>query len=191
VIRDEVVAFASSLANLGACPHNVEARDRYLTLIAPHETEARAAEMATMSGCELVTLGIWREFIDHPLLARPYVGGKAGQNLLALALRAGAATPFLNRWPEIGDALIVGGPAGGGSEHAWTSLSISTDPYADPGPRETHGGLDGGQIDDDGAQVIRLREHELHAGVDTTDTYARKVQWVLNIEKIVARFGRR
>jgi hypothetical protein len=37
-------------------------------------------------------------------------------------------------------------------------------------------------------QVIRVRDHELHRGWDAT--YNRRVQWVLNVEPIVERFGR-
>jgi hypothetical protein len=192
-IRGDVVAFARELADLGANPADTAARARYLELVAPGETERRAAEMALMSGCELVCRGIWRRFIVHPLLESIYVDQHAGSDLLAIARQAGAATSGLIRWPEPGDVVIVGGsPALGGWEHAWTSLSIAVSPYehAPDDAVETHQGLDGGQHDGADKQVIHLRQHELHGGWDSTATYRRKVQWVLDVEAIIRAFGR-
>lgn len=192
-IRDEVVAFAWTLADLGANPGNPSARVRYLELIAPGETERRAAELALCSGCELVCRGIWRRFIIHPILESPYRDQQAGADLLAIARQACAATSGLSRWPELGDVVIVGGsPAFGGAEHAWTSLSIAVDPYAHAPSEhtETHQGIDGGQRDGAGKQVIHLRQHELHDGWDSTATYRRCVTWVLDVARIVEWFGR-
>lgn len=192
-LRDDVVAYARSLADLGANPVNAEARARYLELIAPGETARRAAEMATMSGCELLGRALWRRYILHAILESPYRDRQAGADLLAIAREAGAATSGLSRWPDRGDVVIVGGgPEHGGSEHAWTSLASTGDAFARvPGEYlETHEGLDGGQLDGAKCQVIRLRAHELHAGWDSTSTYRRRVQWVLDVARIVERFGR-
>ena len=90
MIREDVIAFARGLAGLTADPVRPACRARYLALIAPGETEARAAGMSTMSGCELVCRGILRAFIAHPLLDRPYVDQHAGRDLLAIATEARA-----------------------------------------------------------------------------------------------------
>jgi hypothetical protein len=86
--------------------------------------------------------------------------------------------------------VIVGGGAdGGGPEHAWTCLSVEVG-ASGADPLEKHEALDGGQRDEDGKQVILVRHHELHRGFDKTSTYARRVRWVLDVEKIVGAFAR-
>lgn len=191
-IRDDVVDFARTLINLGANPTNAEARARYLELIAPGETAARAAELAECSGCELTGRGIWRRFILHPILEAPYRDRQAGADLLAIARAAGASTVGLARWPERGDVVIVGGGAdGGGPEHAWTSLGVEGDSSEHARGIEKHEGLDGGQLDDDGKQLILVRRHQLRRGLDTTSSYARRVRCVLDVKKIIGAFGRR
>lgn len=190
-IRDDVVDFARTLVNLGANPANAEARARYLELIAPGETAARAAELAECSGCELTGRGIWRRFILHKILENRYRDRQAGADLLAIARQAKAATTGLSRWPDRGDVVIVGGGAdGGGPEHAWTCLSVEVGSSERADPLEKHEALDGGQRDAAGKQLILVRHHELHRGFDRTATYNRRVRWVLDVEKIVSAFAR-
>ncbi len=183
--REDVTAYARTLAGLSA---SEPTRAAYLALIAPGETPQRAAEMALMSGCALVARAILRHFISHPLLERPYVTGHAMQDLVQIGVDARATRGALI--PEPGDIVIVGGGAnGGGPEHAWTCLDVVGDPY-DAGAGLLVTGLDGGQLDGYGAQAIRTRERELLGGRDCTDTGARVVRWVVDVERVVGAMGR-
>lgn len=192
--RHEVVAFAAMLPGLGANPADGEARARYLELVAPGESAARAAELSTMSGCALVVRGIWRAFIAHPIMERPYVTGKAMSDLVQIAREAGALHPWPARIPEAGDVIIIGGGAdGGGPEHAWIALSVSVDEDA---ASLAASGIDGGQRDAAGFQVVKEREHVMGQGRDrATDDgaqggAARRVRYVIDTETVLERFGR-
>lgn len=127
---------------------------------------------------ELLALrGILGTFIDHPLIANPYRDRKAGEDLLQVGREADAVRPA-GVLPDLGDVVIVGGGAEvGGAEHAWLWL----------GDNE---GLDGGQRDARGYESIALREHVLRAGWDITSTYERKIVAVLDVEKILEKFGK-
>ena len=187
MIRDDVVAFARSLAGLSADPARPAIRETYRALVAPGESGARANEIERMSGCALTCRGILRRFVQHPLLERPYRTGDAVADLVAIARAAGALRPP-SVTPREGDMLIVGGGAdGGGPEHAWTTLFAVESPYVDGGLLVT--GLDGGQRAG-GYQAIALRDHHLLDGRDVTTTGARLVRWVLDVEVIIERFGR-
>lgn len=198
--RDDVCAFALAQRDLGANPADPERRAAYLALIAPRESPSRADGMGSMSGCELLQRAMLRRFINHPLLNALYVTQRAGADLLAIAFEAHAATPGLTRLPDPGDILIVGGgDDGGGPEHAWMLLDRIADPYADDHDTTAFlaTGLDGGQRDAGDFQVVRVLDHAVAHGEDhalkASDPgggLRRKVRWVLNVETIIAKFGR-
>lgn len=186
--RDDLAAFARELDGVSA---GDESRDRYLELIAPHETPRRAAEMATMSGCALVQLGILRAFIDHPLLAATYRTGMAFGDLLAIARQAGALHGP-DRSLEGGDLVMVGDlgdGVGGGPGHVWMAL-------AELGEDDQVDGLDGGQRTGSGQQLVQVRRHELvddydRAGAtDPGGGRRRLVRHVIDVGAILERFGR-
>lgn len=192
--RHEIVAFAAMLPGLGANPGDPESRARYLELVAPGESESRAAEMATMSGCALVCRGIWRAFIAHPILEAPYITGRAMADLVTIAREAGALHPWPSRIPEAGDVIIVGGGAdGGGPEHAWLALTVDVDEDA---ASLAASGIDGGQRDAAGFQVVKEREHVMGQGRDRAHDdgapggAARRVRYVIDVEAVLERFGR-
>ncbi len=193
-IRDDVTAHARSLVGLCADPDDELICKVYSDLIAPGETPQRRREMLCNSGCALTVRGIWRHFILHPILEAPYRTGDAVSDLWAIA-RAAGAIRMPGSIPSPGDAVIVGGGTdGGGTEHVWTH--IQTD-WAGYDGRVLDLGLDGGQrhptakgTDGKGAQLIALRDHDLRDGWDTENGTRRKVRAVLDIEAIVAKFGR-
>lgn len=193
--RDDVVAYARTLDGLSAAPGDPERRAAYLDLIAPLERPQRAAEMATNSGCALVQRGILRRFIEHPILAATYRDAKAVSDLVQIASGADA-TCGPGRRPEAGDILIIGGgPGGGGPEHAYMVLDVCDDPYEVGGLLVS--GLDGGQRDDGGHQLVCVRDHVIVGGLDrglrVNDPGGgsrRVVRYVLNLDAILARFGR-
>lgn len=175
--RIEVVAFATALDGLGANPKDPERRKQYLDLIAPGETEERAAAMSLMSDCELVQRAILRAFIDHPCLSGHYQDRQAGIDLTRIAIESHALRGSVFD-PSPGDIVIVGGGLdGGGSEHAWTFIGDGT-------------GVDGGQTDAEGYQEIRIRSHTLSGGFDITRSYRRKVRAFIDVSCVLERFGR-
>ena len=170
----DLIEYASCLIGLTADP-STPWRSQYLDLIAPGEAPARAAEMATMSGCALVLRGILRRFIVHPLLEAPYRTGRAMSDLLAIGVEADALRP-VGATPEAGDIVIVGGgPEHGGSEHCWISIGEWS--------------IDGGQVVD-GYQAVTRRAHAVAGGWDVTATYRRRVRAVIACGPVLARFGR-
>ncbi len=186
-LRDRVVTFARELVGLTADPSCPAHRARYLALIGPVETQARAAALATLSGCELVQRGILRAFITHPLLEHPYRDRKAGEDLLAIAREARAVLE-VTATPQPGDIVIVGGGVdGGGPEHAWMVLEIDPDPS---GAGYLVTGLDGGQRDGRDFECIKIRGHAISRGFDTVDGLRRRVRAVLDLDLIFGRFGR-
>lgn len=190
--RDDLTAFARSLDGLSANPDCPASRAKYLDLIAPGETPARAAEMATNSGCGLVMRAVLRNFIDHPILRASYRSQHALSDLVEIASQAGAAYTS-RRDVEPSDIVIVGGGSdGGGPEHTYMVLSLDDcDPYADRDPCELITVGEGGQHDDKGFQAIHVRQHQLQRGHDSAEGSAtRLVRWVFDVEKIVAKFGR-
>lgn len=187
-IRPAVTAFARGLADMGANPADPDRRSAYLAMIAPGETPARAAGMADMSGCALVARAILRRFIVHPILERTYRDQHAVSDLVQIAIDARALrSPLI---PQEGDIVIVGGGSnGGGPEHAWTCLDVTGDPY-DAGNGLLVTGLDGGQRDDAGLECIRVVDRELRGGVDHTEHGGRVVRWVVDVQRVVEKFGR-
>jgi len=188
--RSEIVTFSRALVGLSADPADVLSARVYRDTIAPGETRVRADEMALMSSCALTCRAILRRFIAHPLLDAPYRIGAAVADLVVIAYAADAVR-FPDSAPEPGDMLIVGGGEdGGGSEHAWTVLDVVPDPGYEPTPGLLVTGLDGGQRDAGGHQLIALRDHEIRDGWDFTSTGRRRIRYVLDVAAIVARFGR-
>ncbi|MFT3772382.1 MAG: hypothetical protein QM820_43870 [Minicystis sp.] len=192
--RDDVVAYAQTLDGLGADPADPDRRAAYIEVIAPNESEDRGEQMTLMSGCELVQRGILRQFITHRLLSARYVNGRAGADLLQIAREAGGAHAWQR--PEPGDILIIGGGTdGGGPEHAYMALTVDDDPDEPEGILIT--GLDGGQRDDGGYQIITQRDHVLRRGLDHAldandpgGGTRRKIRFVLDLDAILKRFGR-
>jgi hypothetical protein len=183
--RADVIAYARTLAGLSADPGCLATRAQYLEVIAPGETTARKVELAAMSGCALVQRGVLRHFIDHPLLERSYVDQHAMSDLLAIAREADAAHGA-DRDPLAGDIMIVSEP-----EHTLMVLDICVDPYAHVDPCELLTCLDGGHRDEKtGYQSVIVRDHELQGGWDEAGGLRRRVVWVLDLEAILARFGR-
>lgn len=192
--RPEVVAYATMLADLGANPADPVNRAAYLQLIAPGETPDRADELATMSGCGLVCRGVLGEFVAHPLLEPPYHTGKVLEQLVTIAREAGALHGP-ERIPEPGDLVLVGGGRdGGGPEHVWVALTVEPDPHDEHSLAVE--GLDGGQRDAAGHQVVKLRKHVLGAGYDKASddgapgSTTRKVRHVIDLEAVIDAFGR-
>jgi hypothetical protein len=186
-LRPAITAYARTLAGLSAAPSCPSARATYRDLIAPGETGQRADEMERMSGCALVARAVLRRFIVHPLLSRPYRTGDAMSDLVAIGRDAGALRAS-GSLPQAGDLVIVGGGTdGGGTEHAWTCLGTEWSGYE---PRVLVSGLDGGQRDGGGYECIAVRDHEIREGVDWENGRGRLVRWVLDVERVVARFGR-
>jgi len=170
--RADVAAYARGLARMSANPADPCARAAYLDLVAPGETPARAAEMATMSGCALTARAVLRRFIAHPLLAAPYRTGQAMADLVRIASEADALRSAL--WPMAGDVVIVGGGAdGGGTEHTWIALEDSW-------------GIDGGQRDGAGFQRIARKGHTIAGGRDG----GRMIRYVLDVDAILRALGR-
>jgi hypothetical protein len=199
-IRSQVVTYGRTLAGLSADPAWPFLRGDYLDTIAPGETPSRANEMAKMSGCALTCRAILRRFIRHPILEAPYRDRQAVSDLMRIAQGAEAVTVI--SWPDAprrpdrfevqpGDMLIVGGGlSGDGSEHAWTVLDVVADPGYEVSPGLLVTGLDGGQRDAGGHQLIALRDHEIRDGWDVTSTGRRRIRYVLDVAAIVTRFGR-
>lgn len=160
--------------------------ERYLQLIAPREIESEQArrDMARMSGCALVVRGIWREIgIRHEVLERPYRIGRAVADLARIAADLGALRDARGRWAELvpqpGDALIVGS---GPHLHAWTVVEPIVEGW--PGPFDSLiRGLDGGQRDDDGLQVIRTVRHDV-SGIPPYDEVGRPVRWLIDLDAL-------
>jgi len=193
-IRSQVTDYARSLAGLSANPADELSARVYRDTIAPGETLARADEMALMSSCALTCRAILRRFIKHPILEAPYRDRRAVSDLVEIAQAARAAWAGDRHVGELigpGDMLIVGGGEdGGGSEHAWAVLDVVPDPGYEPTPGLLVTGLDGGQRDAGGHQLISLRDHEIRDGWDITSTGRRRIRYVLDVAAIVQRFGR-
>ena len=193
--RGRLTAYARTLDGLSANPNDTDRRAAYLDVIAPVETPSRAAEMARCSGCALVARGILRRFIEHPILAAQYRDTHAMSDLVEIARGAGAVHGP-DRTPEPGDLVIVGGGAdGGGPEHVYMVLDVQPDPYDDGGWLVT--GLDGGQRDAGGCQLVIQRDHIIGHGRDRGTRAndpgggsTRLVRFVLDTGAILDRFGR-
>lgn len=182
--RITVIAFAAALDGIGANPEDPDKRDRYTSLIAPHETPEQTANMAHLWGCGLVNRGILYEFIQHPRLENPYRDQMALTDLVEIGEQANASKPTTDT-PEPGDILIVGGgPEHGGPWHTYICLPDGT-------------GLDGGQKDEDGYQIIRIRQHSTAGGWDTAQDdqsgkgrIRRRIRHLFDLSAILDRFGR-
>jgi hypothetical protein len=153
-VREHVVAFAQSVAGVGANPASPECRRQYLDLIAPGESASLQKALGDMSGCGLVVAGIWRELgVTAPELEPPYRTGSGISRLVAIARRAGAWIPFsADRRPSPGDAVLVGaGP--GETEHVYTVISVSED-----GDNAVVESIDGGQRDAARQETISAKQ---------------------------------
>ncbi len=175
---DDVVRYASSLAGLTADPSRPESRARYIDIIAPNETPKRQSEMATMWGCELLALAVWRRFILHPLLENPYIAGHAGLNVMAIA-RAANAVRQIQALPQTGDVVLVSPP-----EHAWICLgTVAGNYYGDA----LFDGLDGLPVD--GYRAITTRQHLIRDNRDDAGG-DRAVIVVVDTMKVIEALGR-
>ncbi|WP_437320228.1 hypothetical protein [Sorangium sp. So ce385] len=153
MIRDKAVEISRGVVGLTADANKPESRLRYIALIAPGETKARATELATDSGCGLVVAGIWRELgVKARQLTPPYVTGTAIRRLRELALAANAWVPFKQgAHPDRGDMVLVGDNHAGGPEHVFTVVSVDN---GSQGPEIES--VDGGQIEH-GYQIVQLK----------------------------------
>lgn len=184
--RRRCIELARSIDGLGMTRN----QDGYLALIAEGEDRLRALDMGVMSGCALVVRGLWRRLgVHHPILLAPYRTGRAVSDLVEIAGASHALVEVRDRLPALheGDVVIVGGgPAYGGPEHVWTALDVTGQGY----PDETTAlirGLDGGQRDEHGRQVIRVVQHEI-SGVPPKDG-GRRVRWVIDFGLVWRRWG--
>ncbi len=145
--REEMASLALAYDGVGV----TKDKDGYLELIGPHETEAMRAAMLTMSGCALVVRGLWRMAgVESAILDAPYRIGMAMADLVEIAKAAGAWRPYYNGFPGLGDAVLVGSESGG-HEHVYTVT------FEDAANANNLGSVDGGQVDEYGAQIIRAR----------------------------------
>jgi hypothetical protein len=108
-------------------------------------------------------------------------------DLVAIGREAGALRSPGSLPSPVDIVIVGGGTDGGGPEHAWTLLETT---WAGYDGRVLDVGLDGGQRDGDGAECIRVVEHVLREGWDQTERSTRRVRWVVDVEGVVARFGR-
>ena len=159
----------------------------YLDLIAPGETDARRAEMAKMSGCALVVRGLWRlAGVGHPRLDRPYVTGKAVEDVVSIAREADALRAVLV--PEPGDVVHVVG-----SEHVYVAVAV------EPGPNGSSAveSVDGGQRTAGGLQTIRKYRRKIVAGRDMRlddrgrIVVSRQIATVIDCAKVLSTFASR
>lgn len=147
-VREEMVALARAFE--GA---NADEPERYLDLVAPHETQRIREYMLNPKtyGCALVVRGLWRLLgVQHPILTGPYRVGMAVSDVVDIARSKGAwvdARP--GRLPGRGDSVLVGTSP----EHVFTCLDVRG---ADDGTAELES-IDGGQLVR-GAQTVVQRE---------------------------------
>jgi len=155
LIRNKIVEFAHTCPGLGASPANLEVKKRYLELIASGEPPAKQEEMAKMSGCALLTGGIWRVAgVDAASLHSPYKIGTAISRLVAIARAAKAWIPFKEgEYPAPGDMVLVGDNGPGGVEHVYTVVGIELSDG-----QVTIQSVDGGQRDARGHQAVLLKQ---------------------------------
>jgi hypothetical protein len=148
--RDTMVALALAYRGVGMAEAT---RAQYLDLIAHGEETDVAEAMGKMSGCALAIRGYLRiDGHDDARVRAPYKVGTAIAALLEMAREKSAlvmARPNLR--PDAGDIVLVGGDRvkDGGTEHVFVVTGL------DELDRIT--GVDGGQVDGDGLQVIRER----------------------------------
>jgi hypothetical protein len=183
--RVKLVELARSLDGLGMGTQS----DRYRKLIGYSESITRAHEMAQMSGCALVVRGLWRHVgVRHPILMEPYRTGQAVCDLFEIAQSASALVTVRDELPAVsdGDAVIVGGGAQGGGEHVWTVLDVTARDYPERGTHLIRG-LDGGQRDGQGLQMIEIKTHEI-MGSPPVDGY-RRARWVIDFDAVWRKWG--
>lgn len=173
---EDVINYARSLVGLTADPSSPW-RTEYLSVIAPGETPARAAELALNFNCELTALAVWRRFISHPLLLAPYISGMAGRNIMTIAREASAVRP-IQALPETGDVVLVSPP-----EHAWICLGTVAGNYDGAA---LYDGLDGLPVN--GHRAITTRQHLIRNGRDDAGG-DRAVIVVVDTGKVLQAFG--
>lgn len=180
--RQRLESLARSLDGIGAASD----RARYLRLVAPGEPPGVADAMMRMSGCALVVRGLWREAgIRHSLLDSRYRVGMAVSDIMQIAHES-SAIRSQDTTPQPGDVVLVGGREEG-PEHVYTVLRVIAQDW--PAPQSTWlEALDGGQRDEAGAQICRVREHEIMG--DPPRDGARPVRRVVDFDAVWRRFGR-
>jgi hypothetical protein len=168
-LRRRAAELARSLAGLGANPRDPELRARYVDLVAPGETPRMRTDMAAMSGCALVAAGFWRAMgVKHRALLPPYHIGFAVERLWDIGKATSAGrwpnaeqlddrTRALGALPAPGDIVFVG------EEPAREHVFVCIESGLRAGSCVVYG-LDGGQRDDEGHQLIGLREHAWFTG---------------------------
>jgi hypothetical protein len=154
-IRNRTVEIARKMAGLNANPKQPESRRRYVEVIAPGEPDAKAKEMATMSGCGLMVAGIWREAgVNATLLDPPYKVGSGVSRLIQIARATKAWVPFKKgARPQPGDMVLVGDNGAGGVEHVYTIVAVNDGPEG----LEIES-VDGGQRDAERCQLVLLKK---------------------------------
>ncbi len=180
--RLRAVRFARDLIGLSANPADPVSRARYLEVIAPGETPARAEEMALMSGCGLVARAVLRAAgVRHPRLERPYVTTKAFEDIETIAHEAGGLLAGAAAL-EGGDLVIVAEPA-----HVFTVIEVTDYAYDDALDVVS---VDGGVPDDHGHQGIVRRTRALRGGYDVLHGGpTRRVLWRIDLGAVLRRFG--
>ncbi|KYG11421.1 hypothetical protein BE21_57565 [Sorangium cellulosum] len=191
-IRERAAEFARGLDGLGARPATL---DRYVDLIAPGESQRMRQDMAKMSGCALVAAGVWRAVGVPP----PYRLETAVSRLVAMGVEAGAmrrpkADRLTSTLPLPGDVVWVGEGMG---THVFVAIDVGL-----RNDMPVIFAADGGQRDDEGYQVVELKEHVWStAGREVLDIARcltpgkkwgpqRPVQGWIDLETITAAFAR-
>lgn len=193
-IRERLVALARSYAGVSV----TDARQRYLDLVGPGEAPDMRAYMALpkTSGCALTVRGFWRLLgLVHRRLAPPYVFGMAVTDCVQIGRNSSAyvSPPELDRLPEPGDMVLVGGDRlkDGGVEHVYTVIEVELV------GREVHiVSIDGGQVDASGNQCIREKRRtwtrdtrgafwdQVEQGSDPGARARRRVMGFVNVSKL-------
>jgi hypothetical protein len=180
--RWKMARLARHVVGLSAGPST---RAEFLDLIAGGETDAVAADMATLSTCGLVVRGLWRRFgMSDPRLEAPYVPASVIANIIAMAKEAEGWSDGWSSPPDVGDVLYMSAP-----DHVGTV--VHTEPGADGGMVVVT--VDGGTTDAGGYQSVSTYERAISpAGALLTGPLAgngRTVYGVAHLPALASRFG--
>lgn len=160
-------------------------RAEFLDLVGPGETDAVAADLATLSTCGLVVRGLWHRFgMDDPRLVAPYVPGSVIANIQSMAKEADGWSDGWSDPPAAGDVIYMSAP-----DHVGTVVHVE--------PRDD-GGLvvvtvDGGTTDAAGYQSVSTYERAIDGSgallSGPLSGNGRRVYGVAHLPALASRFG--